>query len=252
MRLEPSLTGTAIDRAEALNLAFEGASAEDILAGTLTEFPDQVALVSSFGADSAVLLHMLAQVERNLPVLMIDTLMLFKETLAYQRDLAGRLGLTNVRRLRPDPADLAAVDPDDTLHRHDPDACCVMRKVAPLDRALRRWPVSISGRKRHQTAARASLSVFESDHGRLKVSPLADWTATDIRAYRNRHGLPPHPLVAQGYRSIGCLPCTTPVAEGEDDRTGRWRGSEKLECGIHYGTDGRLLRGGVAAGAGLG
>jgi phosphoadenosine phosphosulfate reductase len=243
MRLEHSFEGRALDRAEALTLAYGRSTAEDILAATLAEFPDRVALVSSFGADSAVLLHMIAGLDRDLPVLMIDTLMLFEETLAYQRALAGLLGLANVQHIRPDRADLAALDPGGRLHARDPDACCAVRKVAPLDRALRRWPVSINGRKRYQTGERAGLAVFEADGpDRIKVSPLADWTSAEIRAYSDRHALPAHPLVARGYRSIGCRPCTTPVMEGEDERAGRWRGTAKAECGIHYGRDGRILR----------
>ncbi len=201
-----------------------------------------MALVSSFGAEAAVLLNMVAEIDRDLPVLMIDTLMLFEETLQYQRDLSLRLGLTNVQHLHPDATDLARLDPDDTLHRRDPDACCVIRKVAPLDRALRRWPVTISGRKRFQAATRATLEIFESDENRLRVNPLAHWSAADLRRYMDEHDLPRHPLVAKGYPSIGCKPCTTRVAEGEDERAGRWRGSEKVECGIHFGADGRILR----------
>ena len=173
---------------------------------------------------------------------MIDSRMLFEETLEYQRSLAAHLGLTNVQHLRPDAMDLTRLDPDDTLHRRDTDACCVIRKVAPLDRALRRWPVSISGRKRFQAATRAALEVFEADGDRLRVNPLALWSADDLRDYMDARDLPRHPLVARGFRSIGCWPCTTPVAEGEDDRAGRWRGSEKVECGIHFGADGRILR----------
>jgi phosphoadenosine phosphosulfate reductase len=138
--------------------------------------------------------------------------------------------------------DLLRLDPDDTLHQRDTDACCEIRKVAPLDRALRRWPVSITGRKRFQAATRAALEVFEWDGDRLRVNPLAHWSAADLRAYMDAHDLPRHPLVAKGFKSIGCWPCTTPVAEGEDDRAGRWRGSDKLECGIHFGADGRVLR----------
>jgi phosphoadenosine phosphosulfate reductase len=242
MRHEHDLRGAAVDLAEALNIAYDGARAEDILAGTLADFPDRVALVSSFGADSAVLLHMLSKVDREVPVLLIETRMLFEETLEYQRTLADRLGLTNVQHIRPDAVDLSTLDPDGTLHGRDPDACCVIRKVAPLDRALRRWPVSVNGRKRHQTEARSDLQVFEADGDRLKVSPLALWSAADIRAYRDKHALPAHPLVARGFRSIGCRPCTTPVAEGEDDRAGRWRGTGKAECGIHYGANGRIVR----------
>jgi phosphoadenosine phosphosulfate reductase len=248
MRHDPEITGTALDRTEALNLRWAGARPEAVIAATLAEFPGDVALVSSFGADSAVLLHMLAQVDRRVPVLLIDTALLFEERLAYQRALAERLGLLNVQHLHPAPADLAALDPEGTLHRSDPDACCVIRKVAPLDRALHRWPVAINGRKRHQTADRAALRLFEADGARLRVSPLAGWTGEMLRAYRARHGLPPHPLVARGFRSIGCRPCTTAVAPGEDERAGRWRGTRKVECGIHFGPGGLVRTSeGVAA-----
>jgi phosphoadenosine phosphosulfate reductase len=244
MRLDSiALKEAPLDRVEALGLAYgEDAAAEDVLEGVLAAFPDEVALVSSFGAEAAVLLDMVAAIDRDLPVLMIDSLMLFEETLAYQRTLSARLGLRNVQILRPDPLDLARADPDDTLHRRDTDACCLIRKVAPLERALSRWPVSISGRKRFQASTRSRLEVFEADGDRLRVNPLAHWSAQELRAYMDARGLPRHPLVARGFRSIGCWPCTTPVAEGEDDRAGRWRGSDKVECGIHFGADGRILR----------
>jgi phosphoadenosine phosphosulfate reductase len=243
MRLDHgALKARALDRVEWLKLTYQDAPAEDVLAGVLAEFPDEVALVSSFGAEAAVLLNMVADIDRDLPVLLVDTLMLFEETLEYQRTLSQHLGLTNVQHIRPDPMDLARLDPDGTLHQRDTDACCDIRKVLPLDRALRRWPVAISGRKRFQATTRAALDVFEPDGERLKVNPLAHWSAAGIRAYMDAHDLPRHPLVAKGFRSIGCWPCTTPVAEGEDDRAGRWRGSDKVECGIHFGADGRILR----------
>jgi phosphoadenosine phosphosulfate reductase len=238
------LHGEPVDRVAGLNLTWRNARAEEVIAGVAAEFPGQVALVSSFGAEAAVLLGMVAEVDRDLPVLMVDTLMLFEETLDYQRTLSAHLGLTNVQHLRPEATDLARLDPDDTLHQRDPDACCVIRKVAPLDRALRRWPVAISGRKRVQASTRSALQIFEADGERLRVNPLAHWSAEDLRGYMDAHDLPRHPLVAKGFRSIGCLPCTTPVAEGEDDRAGRWRGTEKVECGIHFGADGRVLRAG--------
>lgn len=231
-----------LDRVAALRLRFEEAHPEQILEGILSEFRDHTALVSSFGAEAAVLLHMVAQVDRTVPVLLVDTLMLFEETLQYQRDLSEMLGLTNVQHLRPDAADLARLDPDGDLHRIDPDTCCVVRKVAPLDRALRRWPVVISGRKRFQARTRAGLEVLEADGDRLRVNPLAPWSAADLRAYMEQHGLPAHPLVARGYPSIGCLPCTSRVTRGEDPRAGRWRGQDKVECGIHFGPDGRVDR----------
>lgn len=244
MRLEPEAARGAevLDRAEALRFAYHDASAEDVLSGLVATFPREVALVSSFGAEAAVLLHMVAGIDRDLPVLMVDTLMLFEETLEYQRALSDHLGLRNVQHVRPDPRDLATLDPSDDLHRRDTDACCVIRKVAPLDRAIARYPVTVSGRKRFQAATRARLEVFEADGPRLKVSPLAGWSPRDIAAYMDVHALPRHPLVAQGYPSIGCAPCTTRVAPGEDSRAGRWRGTGKVECGIHFGADGRILR----------
>lgn len=244
MRLEPEgASATAeIDRVEGLRLAYGEARAEDVLAALLATYPGEVALVSSFGAEAAVLLNMVAELDRDLPVLMVDTLMLFEQTLEYQRDLAAHLGLRNVQHLRPDGRDLAAIDPAGDLHKRDTDACCVIRKVAPLDRALARFPVTISGRKRFQATTRARLEVFETDGPRLKVSPLAAWSAGDVAAYMDAHDLPRHPLVARGYPSIGCAPCTSRVEPGEDSRAGRWRGTDKVECGIHFGADGRILR----------
>ena len=158
MRLERAgnLEGAAIDRATALNLAFEGADPREVLAGALAEFPGEIAMVSSFGADSVVLLHMVSRIDRGVPVLMIDTLMLFRETLEYQARVAARLGL-NVLQLRPTAADLAAGDPDGDLHLTDTDACCEVRKVVPLERVEGRWPVTVTGRKRFQGSTRAAL-----------------------------------------------------------------------------------------------
>lgn len=245
MRLERAghLEGAAIDRATALNLAFEGADPREVLAGAVAEFPGELAMVSSFGADSVVLLHMIAQIDRGVPVLMIDTLMLFQETLAYQQEVADRLGL-NVVHLRPTAEDLAGSDPNGTLHQSDADACCDVRKVRPLERVEGRWPVTVTGRKRYQGATRAALRHFEPEGVRLKVNPLAYWGGAEIRAYMEEHALPRHPLVARGFRSIGCAPCTSAVAEGEDERAGRWRGTNKVECGIHFGPDGRITRAG--------
>jgi phosphoadenosine phosphosulfate reductase len=244
MRLDHgALLARPLDRVDGLRLAFgDDARPEDVLDGVLAEFPGEVAMVSSFGAEAAVLLKMVADIDRDLPVLMIDSLLLFEETLEYQRDLSAHLGLRNVQIVKPSEFDLLRLDPDDMLHQRDMDACCDIRKVLPLDRALRRWPVSITGRKRFQASTRATLEVFEADGERLKVNPLARWSAQDLRDYMDRHALPRHPLVARGFRSIGCAPCTTAVREGEDDRAGRWRGSDKVECGIHFGADGRILR----------
>ena len=204
------------------------------VAALAEEFRGRVALVSSFGADSAVLLHMAAQADPGMPVLFLDTGKLFPETLAHRDRLVRRLGLRGVRVVRPDPAELAAADPLGGLWNADPDRCCALRKVAPLERALSGFDAWISGRKRHQAATRAALPLLESDGaGRLKANPLAAWSADAIEAYRVAYDLPAHPLVAEGFPSIGCRPCTSRVLPGEDPRAGRWRGRGKTECGIH-------------------
>jgi phosphoadenosine phosphosulfate reductase len=235
---------TLADRASALNRLYSGVDATQIIRATLAAFPGQVAMVSSFGADSAVLLHLLSELDCGTPVLMIDTEMLFPETLQYQRDLADRLGLRNVQHVRAAANTLAATDPDGALHQSDPDACCDIRKVAPLNAARALFPVIFNGRKRHQASTRAALDVFENDPYGLRVSPLVDWSAAKLQAHRIAYDLPPHPLVAQGFKSIGCAPCTSAVAEGEDARAGRWRGQDKIECGIHFDADGAVRRAG--------
>ncbi len=209
--------------------------ARAFLARTLPRI-GRVALVSSFGADSAVLLHMVAGIDPDLPVIFIDTLALFDETLAYQHRLAVQLGLRDVRRVTPGPGALARDDPDGQLHRTDPDACCALRKAAPLEAALHGFDGWITGRKRFQSESRAALTHVQREPGtgRIRLNPLADWAASDIAAYMDDHALPRHPLVARGYRSIGCAPCTRPVAAGDDPRAGRWADSAKTECGIHF------------------
>jgi phosphoadenosine phosphosulfate reductase len=205
-----------------------------LIAALAEEFRGRIAVVSSFGADSAVLLHLAAAADPAMPVLFLDTGKLFTETLAYRDRLARRLGLRDLRVLRPDPAELAAADPFGGLWNADPDGCCALRKTAPLERALAGFGAWISGRKRHQAATRAALPLFESDEaGRGKVNPLATWSAEALEAHRVAHDLPAHPLVAEGYPSIGCHPCTSRVLPGEGPRAGRWRGRGKTECGIH-------------------
>ncbi|MFN4165324.1 MAG: phosphoadenylyl-sulfate reductase [Ferrovibrio sp.] len=222
------------DYARSLDARLRGKPAEDILRIAITElFPGQIALVSSFGAEAAVLLHLVAQVDRTTPVLFLETGKLFDETLAYRDRLVDRLGLSDVRNLRPDPRALAGADDGGTLWFRDADACCRIRKVEPLERGLKPFAASINGRKRFQAATRSAIPLVEADGARLKFNPLADWGPAEIEAYFSRHDLPRHPLVAQGYLSIGCAPCTQPVQAGEDARAGRWRDSEKTECGIH-------------------
>ena len=233
-------TGPRFTEADALRLnrRYEGASTLELLAGVLNErVAGEVAVVSSFGAESAVLLHLIARVDRATPVLFLDTLRHFPETLAYRDALVARLGLTGVVSLTPDPVLLARRDESALRWSYDPDGCCDIRKVQPLARALGAYDATITGRKGFQSATRAGLPRFEIDRsdaaGRLKVNPLADWSGTMLDGWFEAHDLPHHPLVAEGYPSIGCSPCTSKVAPGEDPRAGRWRGWQKVECGIH-------------------
>lgn len=203
----------------------------------------KVALVSSFGAESVVLLHMVSQIAPDTPVLFLDTEMLFPETLTYQREVAELLGLTDVRVITPSREKLMTHDVDGILHTIDPDACCDLRKTQPLEEALQGFGGWITGRKRVQGGQRASLPLYEKDEGaRIKINPLADWDHKRIDAYLTEHNLPRHPLVARGFKSVGCAPCTTKVAEDEDPRAGRWRGMEKSECGIHFESGGSVKR----------
>lgn len=204
-----------------------------VLESAVEAFGDKLALVSSFGAESAVLLHMISRIKPDVPVLFLDTGMLFGQTLDYRKNLAARLGLTDVRDLRPAYNDLAVADPDAKLWQTDTDACCEVRKVVPLDRALTEFDGWITGRKRFHGGDRLSLPVVEQADGQVKFNPLADWGKAELDAYMVEHDLPAHPLVAQGFPSIGCWPCTKPVEEGQDVRAGRWAGQDKTECGIH-------------------
>jgi len=235
-------------RVQALNDRYRHHSAISVLEHALRDpQAGKLALVSSFGAESVVLLHMVSVTRRATPVIFIDTEMLFAETLVYQQELAERLALRDVRIIRAAHEDLTAHDPDGTLHQRDTDACCGLRKTAPLQRALAAFDGWITGRKRYQTGQRTTLDFFEIEAGtrRIKVNPLAHWTRTDLQTYMEENRLPRHPLVAKGYPSIGCIPCTTPVAPGEDPRSGRWRGQDKTECGIHF-VNGQMVRKGVS------
>ena len=220
--------------AEAMEARFAGVSTQAMLAELLTgDLAGRVAAVSSFGAESAVLLHMIAAVDRDIPVIFTNTQKMFGETLAYRDELAEKLGFTDLRVYRPDPRLLAIRDATGLRWSYDPDGCCDLRKVEPLRRALAPFDAWISGRKGFQAKTRAAIPRFEIDEGRLKLNPLADWDKARLNAYFDEHALPHHPLEAEGYLSIGCAPCTSKVRPGEDPRSGRWRGWDKVECGIH-------------------
>jgi phosphoadenosine phosphosulfate reductase len=232
-------------RAALLGWRYGRLEAEALLAPLLTcELRGRIAVLSSFGAESALLLDMVARIDRATPVIFLDTRKLFPETLAYRDRLIARLGLRDVRSLAPDPAALAARDADGTLWRRDADRCCALRKVEPLERGLAGFDALVSGRKRFQAATRAQLPAIEFVDGTVRINPLWSYSRERIAEEFAHRGLPPHPLEAEGFLSIGCMPCTDRVRAGEDPRAGRWRGLDKTECGIH----GRARRsaGGVA------
>lgn len=236
------------DRAARLNDRYRHHSATAVLEHALADADvGRVALVSSFGAESVVLLHLVSVIAPETPVMFIDTEMLFPETLEYQQTLARTLDLRDIRRVKARALTVLAEDPDGTLHQRDADACCDLRKTRPLEDALQGFDAWITGRKRFQSGRRAALDFFEIETPeRMKINPLAHWDPRDVQDYMTNNRLPRHPLVAKGYPSIGCAPCTTPVAPGEDPRAGRWRDTAKDECGIHF-ENGKLVRGPVRA-----
>jgi len=231
-------------RVSDLNRRYRHHGAISVLGQALADVQvGRITLVSSFGAESVVLLHMISVLDRTTPVLFIDTEMLFPETLAYQSEVSKKLGLTDVRILRANREYMRQRDPDAMLHLPDPDACCALRKIEPLQRALAGFEAWITGRKRYQGGARAALEFFENDAGRrIKVNPLAHWDKADVQDYITNNRLPRHPLAGPRLPSLGCVPCTGSVSTGEPDRAGRWRGREKTECGIHF-SKGHPMRG---------
>ena len=217
-----------------LNNMFRGRDTVEMLEVLLREnMLGDAAIVSSFGAESAVLLHLIGSIQPGVPVVFLETGKHFPETLGYRDTLITQIGLTNVINVTPDPQAIADKDATGLRWSYDPDGCCEIRKVIPLKAALAPFDAQFTGRKAFQSATRAALPRFEVEEGRLKVNPLADWDKARIEAYMAEHDLPVHPLVAQGYPSIGCQPCTSMVKPGEDPRSGRWRGWDKTECGIH-------------------
>lgn len=223
-----------VSQAQSLDLALRDASPAEVIAAALkTAGREHLALVSSFGTESAALLKVMADVDPAIPVVFLDTGWLFEETLAYRDALIATLGLTDVRSIKPLEEALSREDPERELWFSDPDACCRIRKVEPLARALKPFSAWINGRKRFQGGARADIPVVEDDGAKLKFNPFANVSREEIEAIYRIAKLPQHPLLASGYLSVGCMPCSSRTAPGEDARAGRWRGQAKRECGIH-------------------
>jgi len=236
-------TATSIalnDKARDLNTAFAGLTAQQMLSRLLHGgVAGRVAVISSFGAEAACLLSLVASKEPSTPIVFLDTRKHFAETLTYVDDLMDRLGLTTLVRARPSPARLEVDDPDGELHAVDSDRCCFLRKTLPMIGVLRNYDCVLTGRKRFQTQDRAQMDLVEVQESWLRVNPLANWTREQVLEYLEDHGILEHPLVSQGYASIGCEPCTQP---SEDLRAGRWSGTDKTECGIHITEGGKVVR----------
>jgi phosphoadenosine phosphosulfate reductase len=223
-----------LSQAGALDRALRTASPGAVIEAALKMVGrEHLALVSSFGTESAALLKVMADVDPAIPVIFLDTGWLFEETLAYRDILIAALGLRDVRSIKPLEETLSREDPDRELWFSNPDACCRIRKVEPLARALKPFSAWINGRKRFQGGVRADIAVVEQDGARLKFNPFANVSRAEIEAIYQTAKLPPHPLVASGFMSVGCMPCTSRTSADEDARAGRWRGRPKTECGIH-------------------
>lgn len=238
-----SETGVASDalrqRLDALRAKYEGADATTLLRAMIKgEFPGRITTVSSFGSESVVLLHLISQIDPTVPVIFLNTGKLFGETLRYRDRLQEKLGLTDLRSVGPHPDDTRTLDPEGTLWARDPDSCCNFRKVLPLRRAMAGFDAEITGRKRFQTLARTGMAPLELNGTRFVVNPLWNWSLEDLKNHILAHDLPRHPLVEDGFLSIGCMPCTQRVKDGDDYRSGRWAGSDKDECGIHENIEG--------------
>lgn len=224
---------TPEEKAARLNEELRGKPAQEIIRVALREFGRRLTYVSSFGAESAVMLGLISEVDPEMPIVFIDTGMHFHQTLQYRDTLAAKLGLTDIRTSHPIKDDVKVIDPKGVLNKTDPDACCEVRKVRPLAPALEGFDAWITGRKRFHGGGRVRLPVVEFSEGRYKINPLIEWGAEDIQQYFTDRDLPRHPLVADGYPSIGCWPCTVRPIDPNDVRSGRWVGFKKEECGLH-------------------
>ena len=221
---------------------FAGLEGRTLIGAVAKAFPGKVALLSSFGAEASVLLHMVSEIDASLPVIFLDTEKLFPETLGYRDQLIAELGLKNIRNFHPSADDLKQHDPTGDLNAFNKDMCCHIRKTLPMRRALSAFDVVISGRKRFHGASRSDLQYVTEQDGKLKIDPLAGYSALDLQNYMITHHLPSHPLKLQGFRSIGCMPCTIAGGTDADPRAGRWAGADKTECGIHFAANGTIIR----------
>ena len=218
-----------------LNERFEKAQPEEIIRWAIEEFRPKIALTSSFQTESVVLLHMVSKIDPAIKILFLETGWHFKETIDFKNEIVKCLELTNVVDLKADPKKREAFNAEtgNKPYEVNPDYCCQINKVDPLDEALKGLDAWISGIRRSQSKTRKDINIVEEYQGLFKINPLANVTSGDIWWFLKEHNLPKHPLFDKGYLSIGCWPCTRPVQAGDDERSGRWAGTDKTECGIH-------------------
>lgn len=215
------------------NETFESASPQEIIAWSWETFGPDMAATSSFQTQSLPLLHMIAQAAPEMPIFFLDTGFHFPETLLFRDRLIDDWGL-NVRTLTTLMGHADFYQRHGELHRSNPDLCCYINKVEPLQQAKAGLAAWLTGVRRDQTEARRNTPILARERsGQCKVCPMATWTDRDVWRYIHQHDLPVHPLLSQGYMSIGCAPCTRPVGAGEDARSGRWANQSKTECGLH-------------------
>jgi phosphoadenosine phosphosulfate reductase len=226
------------DEVGALAGELQHATAAEILREAVDRFPGRVVLTCSWQRTSSVLVHLIATNALDVRIVEVDTGLLFPESHAVREQLVARYGI-DVETLRPRrTVDEQAEDAGAELWLRDPDACCGLRKVEPLERALSGADAWVSGLRRSSGGSRGSVQPFSLDEARgvVKVAPLWQWSSGDVEAFCDEHAIPVHALHAQGYPSIGCMPCTRPVKPGEDERAGRWAWTGKTECGLHRPT----------------
>lgn len=219
---------------EKLSLEFETKTPQEIIQWAVDEFWPEIALSSSFQTQSMALLHMATRIKHDLPIFFLDTGYHFWETLIFRERIASEWQL-NVIDLYRDPRwDHFVRQRVRTLPIEDPNLCCFLHKVQPMQKALKGVKAWITGIRRDQTSVRAKAKILElEDGGLLKVNPLLNWTKADVQRYLLENNLPPHPLLEKGYRSIGCAPCTVAIGIHDNERAGRWAGRGKAECGLH-------------------
>jgi phosphoadenosine phosphosulfate reductase len=212
----------------------ESMQAEDVLRWAYEQFGDRMCLTCSWQRQSSVLVHMVSELGLDIPVIELDTQLLFRETYETRDALVDRYGL---KLVRPEVLTVAEQHRQEgpNLWERDPDRCCHLRKVEPLERALQPYEAWVTGIRREQALTRANAQKVEwsERYGVWKIQPIVDWDAKRVQAYIVVNEIPYNPLHDAGYPSIGCIPCTRPVAGAEDERAGRWQDSDKIECGIH-------------------